>query len=74
MFEDVVDVLVKKATEDPSGGRKAATIFALLMSTLTTRIIRFVTGLVGAIVSFDVRFFLSDRACECVCENQTRKG
>ena len=27
------------------------------MSTLTTRIIRFVTGLVGAIVSFDVRFF-----------------
>ncbi len=51
MFEDVVDVLVKKATEDPSGGRKAATIFALLMSTLTTHIIPF-----GAIVSFGVSF------------------
>ena len=51
MFEDVVDVLVKKATKNPSGGRKAATPFALLMSTLTTHIIPF-----GAIVSLDVSF------------------
>jgi hypothetical protein len=51
MFENVVDLLVKKATEDPSGGRKAATIFALLMSTLTTHVIPF-----GAIVSVDVSF------------------
>jgi hypothetical protein len=75
MFEVVVEVLIKISTEKPSGGRGAATPLALLMSTLTTRIIRFVTGLVGAIVSFDVKsFFLSDRVCECVCENQTRKS
>ncbi len=57
MFEVVVEVLIKISTEKPSGGRGAATPLALLMSALTSHIIPFVTGLVGAIVSFDVRFF-----------------
>jgi len=46
MFEVIVEVLIKKAAEKPSGGRGAATPLALPMSALTTHIIPFVNGLV----------------------------